>query len=349
MGMATNGGIRNLLMLADLAIQLGHEVTFYCPKGKITHNFFIENPNIQFSELGPKLNNKFLSWLMFGLLFPIRNRSELIIVGHFFPYLPSIFALRKKRVIYFVQGIEYKCYKGPVKVIAYLMSLLAFRSKHLYAGNLYLYEELSRLGTPHGYINMGVDTVFLDTPLLGQSANKRPYDIIYYLRGENYKRKDRFERVLPALAKKGYKILCVTPEPGLAKTYSQYNVTVTQPADDRELIQCIDSARILVYTSDYEGFALPPLECMARGVPSVLYDCGGPRNYAVDHHNALILENEDSAPLLDSIEKILNDRVFYEKLAENARRTAEGKSLQPELLKFLEEITADLTPQAKPA
>ena len=36
--------------------------------------------------------------------------------------------------------------------------------------------------------------------------------------------------------------------------------------------RCIGSARVFVFLSDYEGFAMTPLEALAHGVPSVLLD-----------------------------------------------------------------------------
>lgn len=43
-------------------------------------------------------------------------------------------------------------------------------------------------------------------------------------------------------------------------------------ADETVLHQMYDSARVFLFISDYEGFAITPLEAMAHGVPAVLLD-----------------------------------------------------------------------------
>lgn len=338
MGLTTNGGIRVLMRFGDLAAEAGHRVTFYIPKGLNTH-VFRAHKDIQVKEIGPKVRNKLLSWLFFMIFFPLKNRGNLIIVSHFFVYFPSVIARNKERVIYLVQGIEFYCYKGLFRTVAEFISRRAFLAEHLYAGNRLLFEELGKYGSPKGHLTMGIDSVFLDTPLPSRESNSRPYDIIYFLRREKYKRRDRFERILPGLLDKGYKVVCVTQESSLIEEYEKFDVTIIKPAGDAALIKCIDSARVLAYTSDYEGFALPPLECMARGVPSVMYDCGGPRNYAVNGENAVILENTDSAPLLDSIELVLGDQALYKKLSDNSFQTAQRHAIEPALRNFLERIT----------
>jgi glycosyltransferase involved in cell wall biosynthesis len=43
-------------------------------------------------------------------------------------------------------------------------------------------------------------------------------------------------------------------------------------ASDDTLARYYDSARVFAYLSEYEGFGIPPLEALARGVPPVLLD-----------------------------------------------------------------------------
>jgi len=43
-------------------------------------------------------------------------------------------------------------------------------------------------------------------------------------------------------------------------------------ADEAQLNKMYDSARVFLFLSDYEGFALTPLEALAHGVPPVLLD-----------------------------------------------------------------------------
>jgi glycosyltransferase involved in cell wall biosynthesis len=82
----------------------------------------------------------------------------------------------------------------------------------------------------------------------------------------------------------------------------------------------MDSARILLLTSYREGFALPPLEGMARGLPTVLFRCGGPDQYAIDGRNAIYVDSEAGAA--HAVEKLIADPVMYERMRQEAILTA---------------------------
>ncbi|EFH5474660.1 glycosyltransferase, partial [Escherichia coli] len=67
------------------------------------------------------------------------------------------------------------------------------------------------------------------------------------------------------------------------------------PENDQELISLIDKCKIYLLTSSQEGFSLPPLECMARGVIPVVFECGGPEIYIEDGLNGFIVNTIDEA------------------------------------------------------
>lgn len=101
-----------------------------------------------------------------------------------------------------------------------------------------------------------------------------------------------------------------------------FPVRIVHPATDEELRDLYCAAHVFVSASLKEGFALPPLEAMACGVPVVLTDSGGPREYAVDGFNCLMVPPGDPAALAEAIQKFLNDRSLAARLASNARATA---------------------------
>jgi len=87
-----------------------------------------------------------------------------------------------------------------------------------------------------------------------------------------------------------------------------------------ELDALYRGADIFVYPSLYEGFGLPPLEAMARGVPTIasatssLPEVTGDAALAVDPGSVL--------HLADAIERLLTDRVERERLAAAGRERA---------------------------
>ncbi|ETB63550.1 MAG: hypothetical protein O210_OD1C00001G0001, partial [Parcubacteria bacterium RAAC4_OD1_1] len=80
------------------------------------------------------------------------------------------------------------------------------------------------------------------------------------------------------------------------------------------------SCDILLKMSEVESFSYPPLEMMACGGVPVIKNVRGIDEYAKDNFNCLIVNNNEEAK--KSIEKLISDKVFYNKLRNNALETA---------------------------
>jgi glycosyltransferase involved in cell wall biosynthesis len=72
------------------------------------------------------------------------------------------------------------------------------------------------------------------------------------------------------------------------------------------------TADVFVYTSEYEGFGLPPLEAMAAGVPVVASDIGIFREILSDA--AVLVNPRDVESIAGGIDRILRDETFRRKL-----------------------------------
>jgi glycosyltransferase involved in cell wall biosynthesis len=83
---------------------------------------------------------------------------------------------------------------------------------------------------------------------------------------------------------------------------------------------------LLLFTSRYEAFALPPLEAMAAGVPVVATRCGGIETYARAGENCLLEAVGDVPALGAAVKAVLSDGALAARLAEAGRRTAEAFS-----------------------
>ena len=92
-------------------------------------------------------------------------------------------------------------------------------------------------------------------------------------------------------------------------------------APQNQLARHICSARVFVSAAWHEGFNFCPLEAMACGVPVVMTDCGGSREYARNDHNALVVRPRDMAAAIDTL---LTDPELRVTLIENGIRTASG-------------------------
>lgn len=81
----------------------------------------------------------------------------------------------------------------------------------------------------------------------------------------------------------------------------------------------VRGAAVLVSSSTYEGFGLPPLEAMAAGVPVVAVRCEAVEE--VSGGAALIVEN-DAAELADAVSRVLADAELRARLIESGLKRA---------------------------
>jgi len=84
----------------------------------------------------------------------------------------------------------------------------------------------------------------------------------------------------------------------------------------------ICSGKVFVSGAWHEGFNMPPLEAMACGVPVVMTDDGGSRDYAVDGHNALVVPVKDAKAMRRGIERVMQDQELRTRLVHQGLRTA---------------------------
>ncbi|PDO11638.1 MAG: hypothetical protein BLM47_00480 [Candidatus Reconcilbacillus cellulovorans] len=96
--------------------------------------------------------------------------------------------------------------------------------------------------------------------------------------------------------------ICQTP-PTLLNCPFPVRFAVCPPQD--ELPDLYRSADLLLYTSQYEGFGLPPLEAMACGIPVVAAACGGIDGYAEHGKNALLAPPGDVEALAAHVRDLL--------------------------------------------
>lgn len=81
----------------------------------------------------------------------------------------------------------------------------------------------------------------------------------------------------------------------------------------------VKGGKILVMPSNYEGFGLAAVECMALGKPVVCSGAGGLKEIVDEQCGAICNTNQE---YLDEIEKLLHDREYYGRKSENAKKKA---------------------------
>jgi len=92
--------------------------------------------------------------------------------------------------------------------------------------------------------------------------------------------------------------------------------------DEATLAALYESASVLAFPSLYEGFGLPLLEAMSRGVPAVVGSTGALPELALGA--AITVNAEDTAAIAAGLERLLADEGLRKKLGEEGIRRARG-------------------------
>ena len=86
--------------------------------------------------------------------------------------------------------------------------------------------------------------------------------------------------------------------------------------DAKELLNCADA---FIFPSYREGLGMAAIEAMAAGLPLIVSDNRGTREYAVQGENALICKAEDLQGFTKAIELLSKDKELCKKLGNNGR------------------------------
>ena len=89
---------------------------------------------------------------------------------------------------------------------------------------------------------------------------------------------------------------------------------------DAELAALYEAAAVLAFPSLYEGFGLPLLDAMKRGLPALVSDGGALPELAGDA--ALAVDPEDVAAIAAGLRRLLEDEALRERLGGEGRRRA---------------------------
>jgi glycosyltransferase involved in cell wall biosynthesis len=92
--------------------------------------------------------------------------------------------------------------------------------------------------------------------------------------------------------------------------------------DEPTLSALYGSATVLAYPSLYEGFGLPLLEAMSRGIPAVVGSAGALPELALGA--AISVDAEDPSAIAAGLERLLADESLRSKLGEEGKRLAGG-------------------------
>ena len=90
------------------------------------------------------------------------------------------------------------------------------------------------------------------------------------------------------------------------------------PLDNKELIEKMKSAHVLVVPSSYEGFGIVYLEGMAFGLPAIGTTAGAVSEIITDGETGFLVPPDDAKILVERLSTIANDRELLARMSVNA-------------------------------
>ncbi len=121
----------------------------------------------------------------------------------------------------------------------------------------------------------------------------------------------------------------------LAKKLNLKRVSFRTNLSQREKMELLAKAKILVYTSTREGWGQTILEAAACRTPAIAYNVPGLRDAVKHMETGMLVELGDLESLAKAITTLLTDSGLREKIAENAYRYARGFSWDRTAEEFL--------------
>lgn len=114
--------------------------------------------------------------------------------------------------------------------------------------------------------------------------------------------------------------------------------------DAKELLNCADA---FIFPSFREGLGMAAIEAMAAGLPLIVSDNRGTREYAVQGENALVCKAEDTEGFIKAIELLSKDKDMCRRLGEKGREISEKYELSNAVAEMAEIYSEYMTEEAE--
>ncbi|MBO0936770.1 glycosyltransferase family 4 protein [Fibrella sp. HMF5335] len=113
----------------------------------------------------------------------------------------------------------------------------------------------------------------------------------------------------------------------------------------QELVQLLNTASCLLYTSELEPFGYAPLEANACGLPTVAIAEGGIRETVIDEKNGLLCPR-DPVQLAAAVERLLTDESLFQRLSEQGKAWVADKWIIDQAVDRVEKALENVLRQA---
>jgi len=336
------GGCRSQIVLANNLLDRGHEVFVIVPKGSVSK--FPTQINAKIVEVGLPLSNAYLGALVnYPLIGLSLGRYDAVIVSFsIVVWFTFLFAwLFGAKFFYFAQSYDPLLLDQAKISSRFLLWLYKFMARLSYelplklvvnsrwTGQMIAKNTFKQISCE--VVNNSVDlSVFNCSQQCKRDEKRECKQVLVLGKIQKYKGLDDLIAALCVLNRsyKNFELLIMSPDKLDMKDSFPFEVRTIHPEDDDAIVEAYCGADVFVSPSWYEGFSNPPLEAMACGIPVVLTDSGGVREYAVHGYNCLMSAPRQPEGLAENIKLILQDRELALRLAQNGLETAKTFTIE---------------------
>ena len=238
---------------------------------------------------------------------------------------------------HFISYISYYLSKAPF-LIDFAKARLTASQKNFYNRCELVYvpsesiaAEMQEMGISQSRLKLwkrGMDTRLF-------SPEKRNTDFIRSITGNDYpnilfvsrlvweKNLETLIRIYEHCQSRNLKYNFIIAGDGIAKKACQqkmHKAFFTGSLPHQELSQLYASADVFLFTSISETYGNVVLEAMASGLPCVIADGGGSKDFIQQGINGFKCQPEDQTEFVEKIETILSDELLSTRFSENGRK-----------------------------
>ncbi len=306
-----HGGVRVLTILMNGLAEKGFKVTLIVPRNRYEDFYELNNKvNIKFIESKRQGKDPLsLLSILFQLYKNIPPQSYVVV--SFFPtFYPAFFAklLKNTKIIYLRQDAEQYFYPFPFSILAALSYVLPQDYKP--AVSRWVMRGTFSKGP---IIHPPLSHEFLSQPL---NTRGKENAVVIFVRLKRRKGAEISFKLLKHSDLKDFTFYIIGDSPwDLDSQKIRLGYVKTE-----ELIELFDRSKFFILPSLQEGFGLPPLEAMSRGVIPIVFTKTGPAEYIIDGYNGFWAKSVDEA--VHIIKSLSHDTQKWNIISKNAAKTA---------------------------
>lgn len=272
-----------------------------------------------------------------------------LLTRELFRIIISIYLIIFKKInliigIHYAMHCIYSAFLGIIFKIKYIF--LIIEDPKLYKNNklfLFLARRSCFIGvrgkkSKEFLINKGISNIFIPPNVFDFKRVKpnkiktKKYDLIFIGDFVKEKRVDIFVKVISKLKKyfPDVKTIVLGRGPLKYKTkllINKYNLqnNIYLAGYKKDVFKYINMSRILISTSETEGFPMVIIEAMSLELPCIVPNIGNITDVTINNRNSLVVKPLSISEYTKACRKLLNSSVLYNKLSKNAFKIRQEK------------------------